>query len=61
MCEIPLDLQRKLERRWAARFARSVPPVAPKKQKLEWQDQQAAASAGSKRKTRWLKAAEGMG
>jgi hypothetical protein len=58
MCEIPLDLQRKFERRWAARFAQSVPP---KKQELEGQDQQPATSAESKRKTCRVEAAEGMG
>jgi hypothetical protein len=58
MCEIPLDLQRKFERRWAARFAQ---PVPPKKQELEGQDQQPATSAESKRKTRRVEAAEGMG
>ena len=42
MCDIPLDLERRFEQRWAARFAR---PVPPKKQELEGQDQQAAASA----------------
>jgi hypothetical protein len=52
MCDVPLDLQRKFEQRWAARFARPVPPVAPKKQELEGQDQQPAASAESKRKNR---------
>jgi hypothetical protein len=29
MCDIPLDLQRKFEQRWAARF---FPPVAPKQE-----------------------------
>jgi hypothetical protein len=48
MCDVPLDFERKFERRWAARFAR---PVPPKKQKLEGQDQQAAAPAKSKEKT----------
>ena len=42
MSVIPLDLQRRCEQRWAARFARPVPPVTPK-QKLEGQDQQLAA------------------
>jgi hypothetical protein len=42
MSIIPLDLQRRYEERWAARFARPVPPVAPK-QELEGQDQQLAA------------------
>jgi hypothetical protein len=58
MCDVPLDVQRKFEQRWAARFAR---PVPPKKQELERQDQQAAASAESKRKTRRVEAAEGTG
>jgi hypothetical protein len=42
MCEIPTDLQRKFEQRWAARFVRPVRPVAPK-QELEGQDQQRSA------------------
>jgi hypothetical protein len=37
MGDVPLDLQRKFEQRWAARFAQTVPP---KKQELEGQDQQ---------------------
>jgi hypothetical protein len=49
MCEVPLDLQRKFERRWAARFVR---PAPPKKQDLEGQDLQLATSAKSKEKTR---------
>jgi hypothetical protein len=48
MRDIPLDLQRKFERRWAARFAR---PVPPKKQEFKGQDQQAVASAAPKTKT----------
>ena len=40
MCDIPLDLQRKFEERWAARFVRPVPPTTPKEQDLEGQDQQ---------------------
>jgi hypothetical protein len=43
MCDIPLDLQRKFEERWAARFVRPVPPMTPKEQDLEGQDQQLAA------------------
>jgi hypothetical protein len=57
MCDIPLDLQRRLEQRWAARFARPAPSVAPKKQGLEGQEQQPAASAKSKRRTRRVEAA----
>ena len=45
MCEIPLDLQRKLERRWAARFARAVPPVAPNKQEPEGPGRRLAEAA----------------
>ena len=55
MCDIPLDLERRFEQRWAARFAR---PVPPKKQELEGQDQQAAASAESKRETSQVVAAK---
>jgi hypothetical protein len=35
MCDIPLDLQRRSEQRWAARFSRPNPPVTPKKPELE--------------------------
>jgi hypothetical protein len=35
MCDIPLDLQRRLEQRWAARFSRPNPPTTPKRQELE--------------------------
>jgi hypothetical protein len=54
MGDVPLDLQRKFEQRWAARFAQTVPP---KKQELEGQDQQAAAPAKSKEETRRLSSA----
>jgi hypothetical protein len=54
MCDVPLDLQRKFEQRWAARFAQ---PVPPKKQELEGQDQQAAALPNQKKKTRRLSSA----
>jgi hypothetical protein len=48
MYEIPLDIQRKFERRWAARFAREVPPAAPRSQP---QQQQLSAPAKAKRET----------
>jgi len=38
MCDIPLDLQRRLERRWAARFSRPNPPTAPQKHEPERKD-----------------------
>ena len=43
MCDFPLDLQRKFEERWAARFVRPAPPTTPKEQDLEGQDQQLSA------------------
>lgn len=36
MCDIPLDLQRRLEQRWAARFCRPNPPT--KKHERERED-----------------------
>ena len=38
MCDIPLDVQRRLEQRWAARFSRPNPPTTPKKHELERED-----------------------
>ena len=38
MCDIPLDLQRRFEQRWAARFSRPNPPTAPKKHEFERRD-----------------------
>ena len=38
MCDIPLDLQRRFERRWATRFSRPNPPTTPKKHELERED-----------------------
>jgi hypothetical protein len=40
MSNIPLDLQRKFEQRWAARFARPVPPSVPREHMDEKLDQQ---------------------
>jgi len=48
MSSIPLDLQRRFEQRWAARF----PAAAPQKHRLERQRQQLAAPSKSKRRTR---------
>jgi hypothetical protein len=49
MSSIPLDLQKRCERRWATKFVRPVPPVVPK-QVLAGQDQQqlAAPTEGKK-------------
>jgi hypothetical protein len=55
MSSIPLDLQRRCEQRWAARFSRSVEPVASRKQGPEKESQQIAAPGEGKRKTRRAK------
>ena len=47
MADIPLDLQRRFERRWAARFVRAA---APKKQELERQDRQLTEPGRAKEK-----------
>ncbi len=57
MRDVPLDLQRKLEQRWAARFRRPASPVAPQTHEYEKQDQQPAATRKSKRKTERVEAA----
>jgi hypothetical protein len=54
MSNIPVHLQRKFEQRWAARFAR---PVPPKSRNLKGQQRQIAASAKSKEETRRVEAA----
>jgi hypothetical protein len=43
MSNIPLDLERKCEQRWAARFARPAPAVPPQEPPLKKQRQQLAA------------------
>jgi hypothetical protein len=55
MRAIPLDLQKKFERRWAARFSR--PSAVPQAQRPESQGHPLAAVAKSKRKTRRVEAA----
>jgi hypothetical protein len=52
MSIIPLDLQRMCERRWAARFSRSVEMVASRKQGPKPKTQQIAGPDKSKRKPR---------
>jgi hypothetical protein len=47
MSIIPLDLERRFEQRWAARFS-----AVPQEHRLEGQRQQLAAPGKSKRKTR---------
>jgi hypothetical protein len=52
MSSIPLDLQRRCDRRWAARFCQPGEPVASRKQGPERQSEQIAGTDKSKRKTR---------
>jgi hypothetical protein len=54
MSVIPLDLQRRCERRSAARFSLRAEPVASRKQGPERGSQQIAEPAEAKRKTRRL-------
>jgi hypothetical protein len=56
MSIIPLDLQRKCEQRWAARFS-PTEPVAPRNQRPERESQQIAGPDKSKRKTHRVEAA----
>jgi hypothetical protein len=55
MSIIPLDLQRRCERRWAARFSRPVPSVAPRNQGPVKESVQIAEPAKSKEKPAGLK------
>jgi hypothetical protein len=52
MSIIPLDLQRRFEQRWAARFSRPNPADAPQKDRLDRQSEQIDAPNKGKRKTR---------
>jgi hypothetical protein len=51
MSAIPLDLERRLEQRWAARRFRPLEPAATPKHPPEKQDQKLAASGKGERKT----------
>jgi hypothetical protein len=53
MSIIPLDVQRRCERRWAARFSRPTKSesVAPRNQRPERESRQIAGPDKSKRKT----------
>jgi hypothetical protein len=55
MSIIPLDLQRRCERRWAARFSRPIPSAAPRNQRPVRESLQIAAPATSKEKSAGLK------
>jgi hypothetical protein len=57
---VPLDLQKKCEERWLARFARPAPSEAPQRHQPESQNQQLAASAKAKQITDGVEAAVSM-
>ena len=57
MASIPLDIQRRFEQRWAAKFFFRPDPNAPKTQALKTQVQQQAAAGESKRRTRRVRRA----
>jgi hypothetical protein len=48
---VPLDIQRKCERRWRARIARAAPSLAYRERRPKGQDQQLALSAKAKQVT----------
>jgi hypothetical protein len=48
MSNIPLDVQRRCERRWAARFSHPTNSVAPRNQRPERESQQMAESTTAK-------------
>jgi len=54
MSNIPLDLERRCEQRWAARFCRPAPPAAPQSQPQQ-QQQQLSEPAKAKGKARRVK------
>jgi hypothetical protein len=49
MSRIPLDLERRFERRWAARFFPQAASAAPKGRRLEGQGQKLAAAKGKEK------------
>jgi hypothetical protein len=57
MSILPLDVQRRCERRWAARFSRPMESVAPRNQRPERESQQIAGPDKGERKTRRVEAA----
>jgi hypothetical protein len=50
MSNIPLDLQRKCDQRWATRFVRLAPSANPQRDRPEGQDQQLAKANGKNRR-----------
>jgi len=60
MSILPLDIQRRCERRWAARFSRPTEPVASQNQWPESNIQQIVGSDESKQNTQGVEAADSM-
>jgi hypothetical protein len=52
MSSIPLDLERRFERRWAARFVRQAPEPSSEKSEYGRSGQRLGEAAKAKRKTR---------
>jgi hypothetical protein len=57
MSIIPLDVQRRCERRWTARFSRPTQSASPQNRRPESKSQQIAGPDKSKRKTHPIEAA----
>jgi hypothetical protein len=57
MSNIPLDVQRRCERRWAAQFSRPTESVASRNQRPERETQQIAGPDKRKRKNHRVEAA----
>jgi hypothetical protein len=57
MCIIPLDLERRIEQRWAARLSRPVELTKPEKHQFEKPDQPLAVLPKAKVKIRRVEAA----
>jgi hypothetical protein len=58
MCTIPLDLERRFEQRWAARFSQPEQAAALQKHRLEVQSEPVGALLKTRRKTRRVEPAE---
>jgi hypothetical protein len=57
MSIIPLDVQRRCERRWAARFSRPTESITPRNSRPKRESQQIAVPDKSERKTHRVEAA----
>jgi hypothetical protein len=57
MCDVPRDIQRRFEQRWAARFARPLKTARPEKHQPEKLGQPLAAPLKAQRKARQVEPA----